>query len=117
MRKYRVSIIVLAVLVFILSLCLFQKLRADPAAGSYLEASVDLGLDYEAFASKYGDILSQDEYLAIQNTRTMEQVANTHCYVRHLEDGSYVVFIFAGTINQNGSYDLLDILLYPGAIQ
>lgn len=113
MRKYSVCIFALSVLVFILSLCLIHKLRADPAAGSYLEASVDLSLDYEAFASKYGDILSQEEYHAIQNTRKMEQVANTHCYVRHLEDGSYVVFIFRGTINKNGSYDLLDILLYP----
>lgn len=112
-RKYGVGTVALAVLVFMLSLCLIHELSADPAAGSYLEASVDLSLDYEAFVSKYGDIIYQEEYLAIQNTRKMEQVANTHCYIRHLEDGSYVVFVFGGAINKNGSYDLLDILLYP----
>ena len=115
--KSTILICILIVVILILSVCLMKEIKSDPAAGSYLEASVDLSLNYEAFASKYGDILSQEEYLAIQNTRKMEQVANTHCYVRHLENGSYVVFIFGGTINKNGSYDLLDILLYSGTIR
>ncbi|MBR5021049.1 MAG: hypothetical protein IKY17_05405 [Oscillospiraceae bacterium] len=107
--KSTILICILIVVVLILSVCLVKAIRYDPAAACYLEATVDLKLDYDVFVRKYGSVIPEDEYNEIQSFTHMETTDVNHCYIRQLEDGTIVVFILSSTVNNAGDYELIGI--------
>ena len=107
--KSTILICILTVVILILSVCLIKAIKSDPAAACYLEATVDLKLDYDVFVRKYGSIVSEEEYNEIQSFRHMETTDVNHCYIRQLVGGTMVVFILSSTINNAGDYELIGI--------